>query len=162
MTFRPAACIGTQDTTPARERWLQVHRQAAYAVERLLAADASQREGATLKSLTLAPHIQAKKATYAVTCEVLRHLPVLQPLLERSQLVEGAGAGPGSGAGGLGRCVALVLVYELLLGERFRGTGPAERAVLARKVGPWAPISQGEAKEGVWWVYLGCAGRIAS
>ena len=38
-----------------------VHRQAAFAVSRLLAADASQREGATLKSLTLAPHIEAKK-----------------------------------------------------------------------------------------------------
>lgn len=38
-----------------------VHSQAAFAVRRLLEADASKRGGATLKSLTLAPHITAKK-----------------------------------------------------------------------------------------------------
>ncbi|GAB4818953.1 hypothetical protein N2152v2_005999 [Parachlorella kessleri] len=102
-----------------------VHRQAAIAVSRLLAADASHRKGATLKSLTLAPHIEAKKATYAVTCQVLKHLPVLQQLLERTQLVEGTP--------GLRLETALVLACDLLFGERFRGTGPAERAVLAHK-----------------------------
>lgn len=39
-----------------------VHAQAAYAVQRLLEADASKRGGVTLKGLTLAPHITAKKA----------------------------------------------------------------------------------------------------
>lgn len=62
-----------------------------------------------------------------MTCETLRHLPVLQPLLERTQL---AGA-----QAGLPRAAALVLAYELLLGEGLRPTGPAERAVLQRKVG---------------------------
>ncbi len=38
-----------------------VHAQAAYAVKRLLEADARKRGGATLKGLTLAPHITAKK-----------------------------------------------------------------------------------------------------
>lgn len=38
-----------------------VHSQAAYAVRRLLQADASKQGGVTLKSLTLAPHITAKK-----------------------------------------------------------------------------------------------------
>lgn len=52
---------------------------------------------------------------------------MLQPLLERTQLAE-AGAG-------LPRHTALVLAFELLLGEGLRPTGPAERAVLQRKVG---------------------------
>ena len=38
-----------------------VHQQAAYAVRRLLEADASKRGGVTLKSLTLGPRITAKK-----------------------------------------------------------------------------------------------------
>lgn len=42
-----------------------VHAQAANAVRRLLEADASKRGGVTLKSLTLAPHITAKKASRA-------------------------------------------------------------------------------------------------
>lgn len=49
-----------------------VHRQAADALARLLAASASRRGGTSIKALTLAPHIQAKKATYAVTHETLR------------------------------------------------------------------------------------------
>ena len=38
-----------------------VHQQAAYAVRRLLEADASKRGGVTLKSLTLGPQVTAKK-----------------------------------------------------------------------------------------------------
>ncbi len=49
-----------------------VDRQAAQALHTLLQADAGQGKGATLKALTLAPHITAKKATYAVTCEALK------------------------------------------------------------------------------------------
>jgi hypothetical protein len=49
-----------------------VDRQAAYAVQALVQADEGRGNGVTLKSLTLAPHITAKKATYKVTCEVLK------------------------------------------------------------------------------------------
>ncbi len=52
-----------------------VHQQAAFAVQRLLEADSSRKHGASLKSLTLAPHVVAKKATYAVTCQVLKCEP---------------------------------------------------------------------------------------
>lgn len=107
-----------------------VHSQAAFAVRRLLEADERKRGGVSLKSLTLAPHITAKKATYAVTVETLKHLPVLMPLLERTQLVEQGR--------GLTQSVALVLAFELLWGEGLRPTGLAERAVLARQVCVWA------------------------
>ncbi|KAL6753567.1 hypothetical protein V8C86DRAFT_455305 [Haematococcus lacustris] len=50
----------------------QVDRQAAWAMQALLEADAGRGQGVTLKSLTLAPHIQAKKATYAVTCQAMK------------------------------------------------------------------------------------------
>jgi hypothetical protein len=49
-----------------------VDRQAAYAVQALVEADEGRGKGVTLKSLTLAPHITAKKATYKVTCEALK------------------------------------------------------------------------------------------
>lgn len=176
-----------------------VHQQAAYAVRRLLEADASKRGGVTLKSLTLGPQVAAKKvrcccifccvdpnsgwtgfrrrttaagcslvrlacgqrgpcpsptasatatcaassplplpptqATYAVTVEALKHYSVLQPLLERTQLVEQGR--------GLTQAVALVLAYELLWGEGLRPVGPAERAVLQRKVGWWEGVMAG-------------------
>ena len=81
------------------------------------------------------------QATYAVTCQVLKHLPVLQQLLERTQLVEGTP--------GLRRETALVLACDLLFGERFRGTGPAERAVLAHKVGKGLDVATCFEKRGL-------------
>lgn len=61
-----------------------------------------------------------------MTVEALKHYSMLQPLLERTQLVEQGR--------GLTQAVALVLAYELLWGEGLRPVGPAERAVLQRKV----------------------------
>lgn len=49
-----------------------VVRFAAEAVAKLIAADESQRSGKSIKSLTLAPHVSTKKATYALTCQTLR------------------------------------------------------------------------------------------
>ena len=50
----------------------EVDRQAAACISKLLAADSSKRHGKTIKSLTLAPHIKAKKAVYAITCQTLQ------------------------------------------------------------------------------------------
>ncbi|GFR46288.1 hypothetical protein Agub_g7844, partial [Astrephomene gubernaculifera] len=100
-----------------------VHQQAAFAVQRLLEADSQRKHGASLKSLTLAPHVVAKKATYAVTCQVLKFSRLLEQLDQLTQL--------SSSRPKLGKYVALVLVYELLGGEGLERKGQAERAVLA-------------------------------
>ncbi|KAG7671161.1 hypothetical protein Ndes2526B_g02378 [Nannochloris sp. 'desiccata'] len=99
------------------------HRQAAHAVGRLLNADATGRDGASLKSLTLAPHIVNKKAVYAVTIETLKHVPVLKQLVERGNVL--------AAARGLTSPVAYVLIRELLWGsEELQPLGPAEKAIL--------------------------------
>ena len=49
----------------------EVDRQAAACLSKILASDANKRNGKTIKSLALAPHIKAKKAVYAVTCQTL-------------------------------------------------------------------------------------------
>jgi hypothetical protein len=49
-----------------------VVRFAAEALKKLLIADESQRSGKSIKSLTLAPHVSTKKATFALTCQTLR------------------------------------------------------------------------------------------
>lgn len=50
----------------------EIDRQAAACISKVLASDASRRNGKTIKSLTLAPNIKAKKAVYAVTCQTLQ------------------------------------------------------------------------------------------
>ena len=59
-----------------------VWRQAAGVVARLLDADGSRRGGASIKTLTLAPGVAAKKVTHAVVCETLKHVPILKLVLD--------------------------------------------------------------------------------
>ena len=59
-----------------------VWKQAAGIVARLLRADGARRGGASIKTLTLAPAIAAKKATHAIVCETLKHIPLLKLVLE--------------------------------------------------------------------------------
>jgi len=59
-----------------------VWRQAAGVVARLLDADGSRRGGASVKTLTLAPGVAAKKVTHAVVCETLKHVPLLKLVLD--------------------------------------------------------------------------------
>jgi putative methyltransferase len=99
-----------------------LHRQASHAVGRLLHADATGRHGATLKSLTLAPHIVSKKAVYAVTVQTLKHVGVLRQVIDAAALLAGAPRLPPP--------LAYVLVHDLLWGQGLRPTGPAECAVL--------------------------------
>jgi putative methyltransferase len=102
-----------------------VDRQAAWALQQLLRADASGKGGASIKSLTLHPSVEAKKATYAVTCQTLKLLPVLQQLLEASGLLQSHPE--------LQSATAYVLVYEVLFGEGLRRRGWPEKAVVAAK-----------------------------
>jgi putative methyltransferase len=58
-----------------------IDQQSAEVLDKLLLAVETRRGGATIKSLTLAPHIVHKKPTFAVTCETLKHLPLLKQLV---------------------------------------------------------------------------------
>ena len=71
----PKAPAKAKSEEPRQAYWScqsEIDRQAASCVGKLLAADASKRGGASIKALTLAPHINAKKAVYAVTCQTLQ------------------------------------------------------------------------------------------
>ena len=66
----------------------QLHRQCVAIVAKLLAAQATKRAGCTVKGLCLAPHVQSKKAVYAVVCETMRYQPVLQQIVDASSFRE--------------------------------------------------------------------------
>ncbi|WIA09502.1 hypothetical protein OEZ85_008901 [Tetradesmus obliquus] len=102
-----------------------IDQQSAEALLRLLSAAETRTAGATIKSLTLAPHIVHKKPTYAVTVETLKHLPLLKAVLAAAGLLQQHQE--------LLPAAAYVLSYELLFGQGFRSKGPAEVAVLAQK-----------------------------
>lgn len=93
-------------------------------MDRLIQAAETHRHGATIKSLTLAPHIENKKATYAVTCETLKHLTLLKELEAAVGLLQQQPR--------LTKGTVYVLLYEALLGKGLKAQGPAERPVMAR------------------------------
>lgn len=68
----PASALPQQQQVQVWSCQSEVDRQAAACISKVLASDASKRNGKTIKSLTLAPHIKAKKAVYAVTCQTLQ------------------------------------------------------------------------------------------
>lgn len=102
----------------------EVDRQAAACLSKILASDTNKRNGKTIKSLTLAPHIKAKKAVYAVTCQTLSHLPVIQQVLSKTTLLNVEQLRP---------AVAFVITYELLFGQGCRIKGKAEKAIFGLK-----------------------------
>jgi putative methyltransferase len=136
---RPAA--GEEFTAAALDKpWCpagDVDRQAAAAVSRLLAAAAGKAKGAALKTLTLAPGTIAPTATHAVAARTLQHAAALSAAIDGSGLLA---AHPR-----LTRPAALVLAYEVLMGQGIRPIGPAERAVLAAKAGLAAALEAAQA-----------------
>lgn len=65
-----------------------VDKQAALAVKKTLATHASNRQGASLKSLVLAPHVKAKKATFKVALNTLRYLTAIKKLLADTEILQ--------------------------------------------------------------------------
>lgn len=102
-----------------------VVRHASEAMAKLIASSETKRSGATIKTLCLAGHVTAKKATFALTVQTLRYLPVLQQVVEAVHLLEKHPK--------LTPPVAFVLCYEVLFGQSFKPMGPAERCMYNAK-----------------------------
>ena len=126
--------IGTRETKNGAvdER---VRRQACAALTTLLNADATAKHGASIKSLTLGERVYAKRATYALTIETLRYLPVLRIVARESGMVDVNTSSPAGCAEGMKPCLLYVLMYEMLIGPsgadalRLPGAGGAARKV---------------------------------
>eukprot|EP00850_Spirogloea_muscicola_P023636 SM000373S13618 [mRNA] locus=s373:46324:50619:- [translate_table: standard] len=126
---RGVVCAARRLAAPAPSSGMGVPRkvylQVASILARVLAANARRSDGASIKSLALAPAIVAKKATYALTCETLRYLPVLKEVVAATDLLKSTAKMQAE--------LAYVLVYDLLFGQGLVSAGKAEQAVLARK-----------------------------
>jgi hypothetical protein len=113
-----------------------IHNHASFAVRRILESSGSSNH-LNLKSLTLAPHIDNKKAVHAVTCQVLKHLITLKDVISRTREMEQA-------IEAIGLYNAYVLVYEVLMGQGLGRArkGEAEKAIHALKAELKASLNQ--------------------
>ncbi len=64
-----------------------IARDAVRIVGRLLDGGKGKWNGATIKALTLAPHVKEKKPTHAVVCRTLEHLSILKKVVDGSNLL---------------------------------------------------------------------------
>ena len=65
-----------------------VDKQAAEIIGKLTQVRKNNTKGASLKSLALASHIQAKQATYKVAVETIKNLKTIKKLLAASKILE--------------------------------------------------------------------------
>ena len=113
-----------------------IHNHASFAVRRMLESSGTSNH-LNLKSLTLAPHIENKKAVHAVTCQVLKHMITIKDVISRTcqmeQVIEA-----------IGLSNAYVLVYEVLIGQGLGRArkGEAEKAIHALKIELRASLDQ--------------------
>eukprot|EP00890_Picochlorum_soloecismus_P000354 jgi/Picsp_1/1319/NSC_04800-R1_protein len=95
-------------------------RQAAWAVDRLVDAQQTERKGISLKSSTLGKGVSNKRAVYAVTVETLKYYKVLENLITIVGL-DSTAMSPGT---------CCVLAREIVMGSGVSRIGKAEKLVL--------------------------------
>ena len=101
----------------------EILRQAAYAVGRLVEADATGRHGISLKSLTLGSNVKQKRAVYAVTIETLKYYTVLKDLASNVGVQDFP----------MSESTCCVLIKEIVLGSGLSRLGVGERMVLEKE-----------------------------
>lgn len=102
-----------------------IRRQAARILQTTLQGDANRRAIASVKSLIYQPSVRNKKATMALVCQTLRHLPVIKEVLENTDLLKPKDK--------VYRELLYIMVFELLFGKELVSCGGIEEYVLSHK-----------------------------
>lgn len=102
-----------------------VRRQAARILHKIIQGDVNRHAVASIKSLIYQPSVRNKKATMALTCQTLRYLPVINEVLENTNLLKTKGK----------VCTELLYIttFELLFGKELASSGGIENYVLSQK-----------------------------
>ncbi|TYH69290.1 hypothetical protein ES332_D05G045200v1 [Gossypium tomentosum] len=100
-------------------------REAAKVLRSVLQGDAHRRAVASIKSLVYSPSIKNKKATFALVCQTVKHLPIIKDVLEGANILNSRWK----------RQVELVYIitYDILFGQEISFVGEAEKFLLQRK-----------------------------
>ncbi|XP_043721241.1 25S rRNA (cytosine-C(5))-methyltransferase NSUN5 [Telopea speciosissima] len=100
-------------------------REAARVLRCVLDGDERRRAVASIKSLVYSPSIRNKKATFALVCQTLKHLPIIKELLENSHVLNGKWKRQEE--------LMYIITYDILFGQAIVLLGDAEKFLLLRK-----------------------------
>ncbi|KAJ8442822.1 hypothetical protein Cgig2_016288 [Carnegiea gigantea] len=100
-------------------------REAANVLRMVLHGDARRRAVASIKSLVYSPSVRNKKATFALVCQTLKHLPVIKDVLETAAILNSKWKRQEE--------LIYVITYDLLFGKESSSFGTAEKFLFQRK-----------------------------
>ncbi|TKY74880.1 28S rRNA (cytosine-C(5))-methyltransferase [Spatholobus suberectus] len=94
-------------------------REAAKVLRVVLEGDAKRRALASIKSLIYQPSVRNKKATFALICQTLKHLPIIKDVLEAASILNTKWKRQ--------RELIYIIVYDILFGQAVSPVGDAEK-----------------------------------
>ncbi|CAM8964462.1 unnamed protein product [Rhodiola kirilowii] len=100
-------------------------REAAKVLRTVLQGDARRQAVASIKSIVFGPTVRNKKATFALVCQTLKHLPIIKEVLEIADVLTGKWK----------RQLELVylIIHDILFGPEKSLSGDAENFMVGRK-----------------------------
>ncbi|KAA8546227.1 hypothetical protein F0562_003034 [Nyssa sinensis] len=100
-------------------------REAAKVLRCVLQGDARRRAVGSIKSLIYSPSVRNKKATFALVCQTLKHLPIIKDVLEAASILNSKWKRQGE--------LMYIITYDILFGQAALLVGDAEKFLLLRK-----------------------------
>ncbi|KAJ4709007.1 RNA (C5-cytosine) methyltransferase [Melia azedarach] len=100
-------------------------REAAKVLRLVLQGDARRRAVGSIKSLVYSPSVRNKKATFALVCQTLKHLPIIKEVLESASVLNSRWKRQEE--------LVYIITYDILFGQEISLVGDAEKYLMLRK-----------------------------
>ncbi|KAJ0031998.1 hypothetical protein Pint_13728 [Pistacia integerrima] len=100
-------------------------REAAKVLRCVLQGDAQRRAVGSIKSLVYSPSVRNKKATFALVCQTLKHLPIIKEVLETSSILNSKWKRQEE--------LVYIITYDILFGQDILLVGDAEKFLMLHK-----------------------------
>ncbi|XP_020204710.1 probable 28S rRNA (cytosine-C(5))-methyltransferase isoform X1 [Cajanus cajan] len=97
-------------------------RETAKVLRVVLEGDAKRRALASIKSLVYQPSIRNKKATFALLCQTLKHLPIIKDVLQAASILNTKWKRQPE--------LIYIIVYDILFGQAVSLVGDAEKFLM--------------------------------
>lgn len=100
-------------------------REAAKVLKTVLEGDAKRRALASIKTLVYHPSVRNKKATFALICQTLKHLPIINDVLQAAKILNTKWKRQQE--------LVYIIVYDILFGQEVPLVGDAEKYLMRHK-----------------------------
>ncbi|KAF3947041.1 hypothetical protein CMV_026771 [Castanea mollissima] len=119
-----AEAVGRWKSNGERSAYF-ARREAAKVLGSVLEGDARRQAVGSIKSLIYRPCIRNKKATFALVCQTLKHLPIIKDVLDAATILNAKWKRQ--------QDLIYIITYDILFGQAVSLVGDAEKFLMHRK-----------------------------